>query len=140
MFTISKLAEAAETTPDTIRYYEREDLLPPAERSGSQYRLYDQGSLVQLRFIRQAQSCGFTLAEIRTLLALRQSGTACCGEVKAQVAAKKREVDAKIHSLQAMSKVLGRLIGGCSDGAELTAACPILTAFEQVDTSEKWEE
>ena len=71
MLTIGKLAALAEVRTDTLRYYERERLLTPAAKSGSCYRLYDRDSVRRIRFIKQAQHCGFTLAEISQLLALR---------------------------------------------------------------------
>ena len=81
MFTIGKLADFSDTTTDTIRFYEREGLLKPAGRNDSRYRLYDHDAVTRLRFIRHAQACGFTLAEVRDLLALRQREGACCGDV-----------------------------------------------------------
>ena len=79
MFTIGKLARIADVSSDTLRYYEREGLIEPAGKSPAGYRLYDQDSARRLRFIKQAQHCGFTLAEIRELLVLRRRDAACCG-------------------------------------------------------------
>jgi DNA-binding transcriptional MerR regulator len=70
--TIGKLAALADVRTDTLRYYERERLLTPASKSGSGYRLYDSDSVRRVCFIKQAQHCGFTLAEIAQLLALRR--------------------------------------------------------------------
>jgi MerR family Zn(II)-responsive transcriptional regulator of zntA len=132
MFTIGKLADATDTTADTIRFYEREGLLQPAGRSDSSYRLYDEDAVLRLRFIRHAQACGFTLSEVRDLLALRQREGACCGEVRAQALDKQRQLETKIRTLQAMSAALNRLIAGCNQAAEPVTACPILAAFDQV--------
>ncbi len=131
MFTIGRLADAADTTADTIRFYEREGLLQPAGRTDSSYRLYDQDAVIRLRFIRHAQACGFTLAEVRELLALRQREGACCGEVRTQALEKQRQLAAKIRSLQAMSAALDRLIADCTQAAKPIAACPILAAFDE---------
>ena len=79
MLTIGKLAAAAGVRSDTLRYYEREGLIEPAGKSPAGYRLYDKESARRLRFIKQAQQCGFTLAEIRELLVLRGRDAARCG-------------------------------------------------------------
>ena len=70
MLTIGKIAAQAGITADSVRYYEHEGLIKPAAKSGSGYRLYEADAVRRLRFIRSAQQCGFTLAEIRQLLAL----------------------------------------------------------------------
>ena len=75
--TIGAVARRVGVAIDTIRYYEREGLLPEPLRRASGYRSYDEGAVRQLRFIRRAKDLGFTLEEIRDLLALsadRQRG------------------------------------------------------------------
>ena len=67
MHTIGKLAQQAEVTTDTVRYYEKEGLLVPTRKTDAGYRLYDENAVRRLRFIRQAQECSFSLAEIRDL-------------------------------------------------------------------------
>jgi hypothetical protein len=62
MLTIGKLAALADVRTDTLRYYEQEQLLAPASKSDSGYRLYDSDSVRRVRFIKRAQHCGFTLA------------------------------------------------------------------------------
>ncbi len=80
--TIGKIATLAQVSTDTLRYYERERLIAPAAKSTGGYRLYERDALRRIRFIKQAQQCGFNLAEIRSLLALRASNAACCGDVR----------------------------------------------------------
>ena len=130
MFTIGKLADFSDTTTDTIRFYEREGLLKPAGRNDSRYRLYDHDAVTRLRFIRHAQACGFTLAEVRDLLALRQREGACCGDVRAHALEKQRQLKIQIKKLQTMSTVLERLVVGCIQEKDPVSACPILTAFD----------
>jgi DNA-binding transcriptional MerR regulator len=89
MFTIGKLADIAGVSSDTLRYYEREGLIEPAGKSPAGYRLYDKDSARRLRFIKQAQQCGFTLAEIRELLVLRGRAAARCGDVRKRAIEKK---------------------------------------------------
>ena len=131
MMTIGKLAALAEVTADTLRYYERERLIEPAGKSAAGYRLYDKASARRIRFIKQAQHCGFTLAEIRELLVLRSRDTACCGDVRKRAIEKKRQLESKIRSMKAMSKALERLIVDCADDTQPIKACRIIAGLEQ---------
>lgn len=130
MHTIGKLAQQAEVTTDTVRYYEKEGLLVPARKTGAGYRLYDENAIRRLRFIRQAQECGFSLAEIRALLALKSSDAACCKDVKSVAVSKKLQLEHKIRALQVMSRALSELISVCNDETRPLDACPILAALE----------
>jgi len=82
MHTIGKIAALAGVSPDTLRYYEKEQLIQPASKTAAGYRLYDDDALRRIRFIKHAQQCGFTLADILELLTLKQTGSACCGDVR----------------------------------------------------------
>ena len=73
---IGQLAKVAGVKPDTVRFYERSGLLPKPARTASEYRLYDEAALNQLRFIKKAQSLGFSLDEVRRILCLRGQGAA----------------------------------------------------------------
>ncbi len=130
MLMIGKLAREAGVTPDTVRYYEKEGLLAPARKSDAGYRLYDEDAARRLRFIRQAQQCGFSLTEIRELLTLKNSDAACCKDVKSVAIAKKLQLEHKIRALQAMSGALSGLIAVCDDETRPLDACPILAALE----------
>jgi len=135
MLTIGKLAALADVRADTLRYYERQGLIAPAGKSPVGYRLYDRNSARRLRFIKQAQHCGFTLAEIRELLVLRAHDAACCGDVRKRAIEKRRQLQGKIRSMRAMSKVLDRLIADCVDEAQPVEECTILAAFERPETT-----
>ena len=130
MLMIGKLAREAGVTPDTVRYYEKEGLLAPARKSDAGYRLYDEDAARRLRFIRQAQQCGFSLTEIRELLTLKNSDAACCKDVKSVAIAKKLQLEHKIRALQAMSGALSGLIAVCDDETRPLDECPILAALE----------
>lgn len=78
VFLVGALAKAAGTTADTIRFYERNGLMPEPARSAAGYRLYDQEALRRLLFIRRAQEIGFSLAEIQRILDLQGSGSKTC--------------------------------------------------------------
>ena len=131
MLTIGKLAQATGVTPDTLRYYEREGLLMVPAKSEAGYRHYGPDAQQRVHFIRQAQSCGFTLGEIGELLALRASDSACCGDVRHRALEKKLQLEGKIRALKAMSNALDGLISECA--AEPTfqpvCECPILAAL-----------
>ena len=131
MLTIGKLARIADVSSDTLRYYERQGLIAPAGKSPVGYRLYDKDSALRLRFIKQAQHCGFTLAEIRDLLVLRARDAARCGDVRKRTIEKKRQLEGKIRSMRAMSKALDRLIADCVDETQPVAKCAILAALER---------
>ena len=129
--TIGKVARLSKVTADTLRYYEREGLISPAAKSSGGYRLYDNDAVRRIRFIKQAQHCGFTLMEIRDLLAVRASNAACCRDVRRVALEKKLELEGKVKAMRGMSKALDRLIAACSDGSRPLDECPILGALEK---------
>lgn len=130
MRTIGKLALQADVTTDTVRYYEKEGLLAPASKTGAGYRLYDEDAVRRLRFIKQAQQCGFSLTEIRELLTLKNSDAACCKDVKSVAIAKKLQLEHKVRALQVMSQALSELIAICNNETRPLDECPILSALE----------
>lgn len=130
MYTIGKLARQTEVSTDTVRYYEKEGLLAPASKTDAGYRLYGLEAVRRLRFIKQAQHCGFSLAEIRELLALKRSDAACCKDVRGVAVAKKLQLEHKIRALQTMAHALSELIAICDDETRPLNECPILAALE----------
>lgn len=130
MLTIGKLARLAEITTDAIRFYEREALIVPTTKTQAGYRLYDEFALRRLRFIRQAQQCGFSLTEIRDLLALKANRDGCCHDVRTAAIEKKLFLEHKIKALTKMSAALSGLIEACNDETQSLEDCPILAALE----------
>jgi len=130
-YTIGKLAALTQISADTLRYYEREHLLQPRGKSASGYRLYDEEAARRVQFIRHAQECGFTLAEIRELLTLRGRDSACCDDVRRVAIERKLQLESKIRSMKTMSTALDRLIAACSRDGVPVEACPILIGLEQ---------
>jgi len=130
MYAIGKLAQYVGVSTDTVRYYEKEGLLAPTRKTEAGYRLYDEDAIRRLRFIRQAQQCGFSLSEIGELLALKNSDAACCKDVRSVAIGKKLQLEHKIRALQLMSQALSELITTCTDDASSLDACPILAALE----------
>lgn len=122
--TIGKLAAAAGVGVETVRFYQRRGLLPTPKRIDG-IRRYGDADVMRLRFIRQAQTAGFTLEEIRRLLAL-DSGE---DRTEAREMATKRlaELDARMADLQRARASLQTLVSECTAGR--TGPCPILKSF-----------
>ena len=135
MFTIGKLAALTNVSNDTLRYYEHEGLITPTAKSAAGYRLYDQDSARRIRFIKHAQRCGFTLAEIRDLLVLRGHDRACCGDIRTRAIEKKLQIENKIRAMRAMSKALDQLIAECANEKQPVKECTIIAALERADHS-----
>lgn len=127
---IGQLAKDIGVNIETIRYYERLNLLGPTSRLPSGYRLYNRDSQRRLRFIKNAQALGFTLHEIEELLDLQVSSTARCGDVQRKAEAKLKHVEAKVQDLQSLAMALRRLIRTCQAG-QPTDTCPILQSLEE---------
>src|SRR5690348_6690839 len=123
--TIGAVARRVGVAIDTIRYYEREGLLPEPQRRASGYRIYGEGAVTQLRFIRRAKDLGFTLEEIRELLALSSDRERGVRDVKGRAEAKLAAVDDRIRELQRVRRGLQQLIAACPGHGPLEH-CPIL--------------
>ncbi|HEY8518933.1 MAG TPA: heavy metal-responsive transcriptional regulator [Gammaproteobacteria bacterium] len=126
--TIGRLAAVAGVNIDTVRYYERSGLLPPPRRRASGYREYGAADVARLRFIRRAKALGFTLEEIRDLLALSSDRQGDMQAVKAKAEARLRQVERKIAELERVRRGLEQLIAACPGRGEL-GACPIVGAL-----------
>lgn len=113
--TRGEVAERVGVNPETLRYYERKDLIPMPPRSDGGFRLYDESYVDRLRFIQRAKDLGFTLAEIRELLDLRVDEEATCRDVRVQAEAKIEEVEAKIDDLKQIRDALSTLAEACGD-------------------------
>lgn len=130
MLTIGKIAELSGLSTDAIRYYEKEGLVAPLQKSEAGYRLYNDEAVRRLHFIKQAQQCGFSLAEIGQLLTLQRADTSCCSDVRKLAVEKKLQLEAKIRDMKAMSAALDGLITGCTADSEPVDQCPILSTLE----------
>lgn len=126
--TIGVVARQASVGIDTVRYYEREGLLPSPRRRASGYRDYDAGTVERLRFIRRAKDLGFTLEEIRELLALSTDRERGVKSVKQRAEARLGEVEQRIRELQRVKRGLKQLIDACPGHGALEH-CPILRAL-----------
>ncbi|MBI4420578.1 MAG: MerR family DNA-binding protein [Gemmatimonadetes bacterium] len=128
--TIGKVASEAGVNVQTVRYYERRGLFPRPRRTPGGYRQYAEDAVARLRFIKHAQELGFSLNEIRDLLALRFRHGPACDAVGRKTRAKIAVVEGKIRDLQRMKRTLERLAAACA-AREPTADCPILEALEE---------
>lgn len=127
MQTIGRIARASGVAIETIRYYEREGLLRPPERSASGYRLYTPEAVERLHFIQRAKRLGFSLQEIGTLLDLADQD-APSAEVRALASEKLEVIEARLRDLQGMREALSALVSRC-DGRGDAAHCPIIGAL-----------
>jgi len=107
---IGELATACSVPTQTIRYYERRGLLPPAERSSNGYRCYDASAAGRIRFIQRAQAAGLTLAEITGVIEVRADGTAPCEHVDQLLHDKLDDVDQRIGELRQLRSDLVELL------------------------------
>lgn len=125
---IGELAKRSGVGVETVRFYEREGLLPEPPRTGGGYRVYDAGAVRRVRFILRAKELGFTLAETKELLELRVIDPDACGDVEATARAKIAVVDARMQELERIRTVLGDLVRACAAN-ERTGECPILDSL-----------
>ena len=125
--TIGGLAGACGVSRDTVRFYERERLLPPARRTASGYRLYGEDEAGRVRFIRRAQSMGLTLDDIRELLRVQRLNTPDqCRRVGARLRARIQAVDEKIEQLRAFRDELVRNLKRCERAEAEESCCPVV--------------
>jgi len=130
--TVGEVAKRAAVHIETLRYYERQGLVARPPRSRSNYRLYPEETVPRIQFIKRAQQLGFSLKEIRELLALRATPQIQCADVRERALAKIREIEHKVRTLQAMHTALTRLVAACAGQGHI-ADCPIL---ESLNTDE----
>ncbi len=127
--TIGKVARLAEVGVETIRFYEREGLIEQPPRRASGYRQYPQATVDRVRFIRRAKELGFSLKEIRELLALRMGPGTTCADIRERAENKIKDIEDRIRRLQRIKRALKKLIATCSDQGAISE-CPILDALE----------
>ena len=127
---IGELAKLAHTQSETIRYYEREGLLPLAIRSEANYRVYDATHAQRLAFIRHCRSLDMTLGEIRTLLHFKDAPGENCEDVNALLDEHINHVAARIRELKGLENELKSLRKQCVSG-QVTAECGILSGLEK---------
>jgi DNA-binding transcriptional MerR regulator len=115
-YTVSQLAAAVGSSPDTLRYYEKVGLLPAPPRTPSGYRQYDDDARDRLAFIRGAQRLGLTLSDVRDLLAVRDTGSCPCEPVEQHLTRRLAEVDSEIARLEALRDQMRAMLDGIAAG------------------------
>lgn len=133
---IGELATAADTPVETIRYYEREGLLPPPARTASNYRSYEQEHVDRLLFIRQARALDMSLEEVRVLLRFKDSPDENCGDVNAVLDEHIGHVSRRIKELRTLEKQLKDLRALCGEARE-AQECGILDGLAKTAKSPK---
>jgi len=126
--TIGKAAARTGCHIETIRFYEKERLLPRPERSGGGHRLYTADLVGRLTFIRRSRELGFSIDEIRELLSVVDRQVSCA-RVKAIAEEHLGDIRVKIRDLRRMERTLGDLAGRCS--GRVVPDCPIIEALQE---------
>ncbi|WP_066706967.1 Cd(II)/Pb(II)-responsive transcriptional regulator [Curvibacter delicatus] len=127
---IGDLSKLTQTQVETIRYYEREGLLPKPARTEGNYRIYGHGHAERLAFIRHCRGLDMTLIEIRQLLHFKDAPQENCGEVNALLDAHIGHVVARIRELRALEKELKALRECCREALQ-AANCGILSELSR---------
>ena len=130
--TIGALAKQAGVGVETVRFYERRGLVRRPLRPRGGYRSYPQDAIGRIRFIRNAQSLGFTLQEVKDLLALRVTEGTSCAAVRSRASAKAADVERRIADLERIRGALQSLIAVCP-GRGALADCSILDTLDSAE-------
>ncbi len=138
MMLIGQVADALGIPTRTVRFYERRGLLPEPQRAENGYRVYDQISLARLEFIRSAQTAGLTLAEIASIVHVRDNGIAPCSHVDALLETKLADVRDRRRHLADLEAELVQLLdrSGHLDPADC-AVGEICHIFSSSDEGER---
>ena len=134
-FQIGELARRTTLSIDAIRFYERRKLLPAAFRSAGRFRLYTTDDIERLRFVQRMQRLGFSLKEIKQLMAIRVDKGHACAAVRKFLKTKLDGVTTKIRELQQLETELRADLGKCNRALKQqrgkTCACPVLEEIER---------
>ncbi|MES3028431.1 MAG: helix-turn-helix domain-containing protein [Pseudomonadota bacterium] len=128
--TIGRLAAQAGVNLETIRYYERVGVMPEPDRTPGGHRHYTAEHRQRLAFIRRARELGFSLDDIRALIALDRPGGGTCAEVEQIAAANLANVRAKISDLLRLEAVLDDAVRRCAGGT--SPSCPVIEVLGSV--------
>lgn len=127
---IGAIAAATGLTPDAIRYYERLGLVPKPARTAGRFRVYPADTVPRLRFIKQAQTLGLELKEIRTLLRpANGQRREQCQQVRDVLSKHLAEVEARVRELEAFRETLLGAVEQCDRALRMkeTVSCPVVS-------------
>jgi MerR family mercuric resistance operon transcriptional regulator len=130
MITIGQLAQKSGTDAQTIRYYERQRLMPEPNRTNSNYRLYAKDAIERLTFIKRAKEIGFSLNDIKVLLGMADGKVRRCSDIQKFAETRLSKIRAQISDLQAMEKTLSDLVRQCGFSDRITE-CPIIETLSE---------
>lgn len=128
--TIGQVARMAKTSIDTIRFYEQKGLVPTPSRTESGYRIYGPDTVSRLQFIHNAKNLGFTLQEIREILAFLRASGPMCESLQKLAEDKLFLVKEKVRRLRSIQRALEDLIEACQNPGH-DSSCPIIDVLEQ---------
>lgn len=123
MNSIGGAAQRSGVSIETIRYYEREGVVPAAERASNGRRLYDDAAIARLRFVRRCRDLGFPIAQVKALLSLSLSQTQNCNDASQIGRRQLDDVRRKIDDLKMLDAALVELLANCEGG---DSHCPML--------------
>lgn len=126
--SIGKLAKASSTPVETIRFYQKQRILPIPPSNGS-LRRYCQEDLERLEFVKRAKALGFTLREVRSLLDLAQLPAPPCGKVRQKLESRKKDIQEQLAALASMQETLESLLSQCKSLHSPLTKCPILDSL-----------
>jgi DNA-binding transcriptional MerR regulator len=126
--SIGEVAARAGVGIDTVRYYERRGVLPPAERRSSGYRAFKPQTVERIVFVKELQALGFSLDELVALLRLVDTNAASCESARGYAVATLDRIDAKIKALSATRDQLASILDACNSGrcAQLAEVTPLI--------------
>jgi DNA-binding transcriptional MerR regulator len=131
-YRIGEIAAVAGVTPEALRYYEKQGLLPTTHRSTAGARRYGDEAIARVRFIKQAQAVGLTLKDIRVLLGSRAGASRSdCRKTRAVLAARLADLDQRMTEMATFRQVLAEHVRACDRalGSDVEAACPTIEAI-----------
>ena len=139
---IGQISRVTGLSIDTIRFYEKQSLVPAPGRTAAGYRRYDEEDAERFRFIGRAQKLGFSLQEIKELLLIEANESANCAHVRLLVQAKVGQVRKKIAELMQIEACLEKAEELCASALEIAcdAKCPVLTKLESSEGRVSYED
>lgn len=128
-YKIGEVARMANVNKETIRYYERRDLITKPNHLRSGYRIFTARQIDEIKFIKRAQQLGFTLNEIKEMMTLRIDENISCEKIRTKAEKKYQDIIRKIEDLEKIKAVLVNLIDSCKTYNPIED-CVILKALE----------
>lgn len=128
MMKIGEVVAELGVSADTLRYYEKIDLMPKVQRNGAGIRFYNDKNISRIRFIKRAQRMGFSLQEISQLLSFREQPQQARPEIRELARAKLTDIEIHLGDLQSLRNELQLLVSLCTDSED---GCPIIEGLEE---------